>query len=175
MFLFFILLKYLLPDYLVKEDELKSDSGVIQSAFMNKYLEYGRYRGMDYKRCLDVILIGKSYHIRFNDELDAKYWPIIIDSRNFSKTIKIKFQARLLHDNILYNPNEVIINDKVIIPADSKKGFIGWFILFVIIAIGSCIYFLYSFTIIYKKDLYFDDKETINDSLWKLIMVWIDD
>ena len=149
LFLSIIILKFLLPDYLVKENELKTDTGIIQNAFMNKYLEHERYRGMVYKKCLDVILADKPYYIRFTDQLDEKYWSLIIDNQKFSKTIIIKFQARLLHDNILYNPNEVLINNQVIIPADSKKSFIGWTIFFLIIAICFCTYYLNSFLKLY--------------------------
>ena len=72
---------------------------------------------MVYEDCLDVMLVDKPYFIRFTDVLDTKYWDIIKDKNNFSKPIQIKFQSKLLRGKILYNPNEVSIDYKVIVPA----------------------------------------------------------
>ena len=141
---------------------------------MNKYLKRVRSATV-YKTCLDVILAGKSYFIRFTDDYDNKYWEVINEETNISKTITVKFQSRLLHDNILYNPNEVLINNKVIIPADSKKWVLGLILIVLLIGISTCIYFFTSFLKIYKESLYTEDKETKRESLWKLVMVWIDD
>ena len=154
---------------------MKVDTGVIQNAFMNKYLQYERYRGMVYKKCLDVVLADKPYFIRFTDDLNEKYWTTIIETSDFSKTITVKFQSRLLHDHILYNPNEVIMADKVIIPANSKKWFIGIFTILATTVIGICIYYFNSFRKVYKEGPYLEDKETRIESLWKLVMVWIDE
>ena len=172
--LIFILFTYILPDYLLKESELEVDTGIIRKTFMNKYLKRVRSATV-YKTCLDVILAGKSYFIRFTDDYDNKYWEVINEETNISKTITVKFQSRLLHDNILYNPNEVLINNKVIIPADSKKWVLGLILIVLLIGISTCIYFFTSFLKIYKESLYTEDKETKRESLWKLVMVWIDD
>jgi hypothetical protein len=131
---------------------------------------------MVYKNCLDVILADKPYYIRFTDELNEGYWATILDKRNFSKKITVKFQARFLNGTILYNPNEVLIDNQIIIPANSKKSFIGWMILFFIVMIGVCVYNLRSFLGTYKAaGLYLEDSKTKKESLWKLVMIWVND
>lgn len=175
LFLSFILLKFLVPDYLVKENDLKTDSGIIQYASMNKYPEHERYGGIVYKNCLDIVLVDKPYYIRFTDALDSKYWDNIKDKSNYSKTIEVKFQTRLLQKNILYNPNEVLIDNKIVIPSDSKKNFIGWSIIFLTIAIVLCGYFFSKLWKQYKEELYWEDKQISQESKWKLISVWMNE
>ena len=62
--------------------------------------------------------------------------------------MEVKYQARLLHDNILFNPNELIIDGRVVIPYDAKKGFIGWANIIVITLIFILIYLVFS---VYRK------------------------
>ena len=170
----FIVLKFILPDYLVKENELITDSGIIQYTFMNKYPEHERLRTV-YKNCLDVVLVGKPYYIRFTDALDSKYWKIINDTTNYSKSIQVKFQARLLQKNILYNPNEVLIDNKIIIPSDSKKAFLGWLVIVLMAIIIFCGYLFSLLWKQYRQKLYWEDKEISQESKWKLFMVWLYD
>lgn len=171
----FPLFKFLVPDYFIKESDLKTESGIIKYSFMNKYREWERYRGYIYKNCLDVVLTDKPYYIRFTDELDEKYWAIIKDSNNYTKPIQVKFQTRLLHNGVLYNPNEVLIGNKLIIPYDSKKNFTGCAIIFFFIIIVLCIYYFLKLWKQYKKDLYQDDKQVGQESIWKLISIWLND
>jgi hypothetical protein len=163
-----------LPDYLLKESDLKTDAGVIQYASMSKYVEQERY-GTVLKNCLDVYLKDKSYYVRFTDELKNKYWARILDKENVSKKIELKFQERLLQDSILYNPNEVLIDNKVIIPVDSERNFQLLILIIFTTIIIACAYFLLRLWQQYKEELYSDDKQISAESKWKLISTWIKD
>ena len=114
-FLLYILFKFLLPDYLVQQKNLETDRAIIENVFINKYSSYEKFRGKVYKSCIDITLVDKPYFIRLTDHLVDNYWPLINDPNNISKAIEVKFQNRLLHNNILNNPNQISIDNKVII------------------------------------------------------------
>lgn len=172
--LILVFLGAFISDYLVKENDLKIDSGIIKYTLLNTYPEYERY-GIIYKNCLDIILANKPYYIRLTDELNNKHWIEINDKRNFSKTIQVKFQSRLLQENVLYNPNQLSIDNRIIIPWDSDKNFIEWTIVFAIIVLAVSVYYFSKLLNQYKEQLYFQDKQTGQESKWKLISTWIND
>jgi hypothetical protein len=176
LFILFVDLKFFLPDYLVKESDLKIDSGIIKYSFYNKYItRRSNHLGYMYVNCLDVVLVDKPYVVRFTSATDDKYWEIIMDSRNYSKPIQVKYQERLLHNNILWNPNEVLIDNKIIIPSDSKKSLIGLIFLFFIAGAIVCGNYLFSLWKQYKEELYSEDLIVSQESKWKLFMVWLDE
>ena len=175
LFLAFIILKFLLPAYLVQEKDLDKDRGIIQDVFKNGYPTLNKVNRIVYKSCIDIILADKPYFIRLSDHWDDSYWPLINNPVNISKPIEERFQSRLLHGGILYNPNQISIGNQIIIPYNSNQTVIGWFILALMLAIIVCIYFTYSFIRIYKTKLYESDKIIGQESKWKLLLEWLTD
>jgi hypothetical protein len=174
-FLSFILLKYVIPDYFVRENALKTDTAIIQNVFKNKYYSYERYRGKVYHPCIDIVLFDKPYFIRLSDGLDKQYWATINDTNNISRRIEVEFQSRLLHNNVLNNPNQVSIENKIIIPFNSKMKFMGWFAIIATIFDIVCIYLFYLSLNTYKINLYPYDKKVGQESKWKLFLLWLND
>ncbi len=172
-FLSFILLRFLIPDYFVIEDDLKTDKAIIQNVFKNSYYSYEKYRGKVYHPCIDIVLFDKPYFIRFADGLSKPYWASINNSNNISREIEVEFQSRLLHDNVLNDPNQISIDHKIIIPFNSKKKFIGWFAIIASIVNIACIYFFYLSFKAYKTNLYSYDKQVGQESKWKLFLLWL--
>jgi hypothetical protein len=159
LFLSFILFRFIIPDYFVKENALQTDNGIIQNVFKNRYYSYERYRGKVSHPCVDITLVDKSYFIRLSDGLDKKYWAAINDTDNISRRIEVEFQSRLLHDNVLNNPNQISIDNKIIIPFDSKKSFLGWFAIIAGIVDIACIYLFYLSVKTYKANLCLHDND----------------
>lgn len=173
LFLSYILLKYLIPDYFVKENDLKTDKAIIQNVFKNK-LYSRKISRQSLSSCIDIVLVDKPYFVRLSDGLDKQYWALINDTNNISREIEVEFQNRLLHDNILYNPNQVSIDNRIIIPFNSKRKFIGWFIIIASIVDIVCIYFFCESLKKYKANLYSWDKKVGQQSKWKLFLLWLD-
>jgi len=94
LFLAFIILKFLLPAYLVQEKDLDKDRGIIQDVFKNGYPTLNKVNRIVYKSCIDIILADKPYFIRLSDHWDDSYWPLINNPVNISKPIEERFQSR---------------------------------------------------------------------------------
>ena len=172
LFLLFILLKFLLPDYFGKEKDLKADSGIIENILMDKYPTHERYVGTVYKNCLDIALIEKTYIIRLSDDLNKKYWTAINDKLNIHKRIEVEFQDHLLNNNILNNPNKISIDGKVIIPYGYEKPFVGWAIIGFSLITIVLIYFWYKY---FKKciEILNTNENNLEKTNWQLFLMLI--
>jgi ABC-type Na+ efflux pump permease subunit len=76
---------------------------------------------------------------------------------------------------MLINPNQIAIDNKIIISYNAKKSFIGWFAVAILLIIIACLYFIYLSFKTYKKNLYLYDKEIGSKSKWQLFLVWLKD
>ena len=174
-FLCYILFAFLLPDFFLSKDALITDTGIIKAAYKTTYKTYDNYNGTYYPRCVDIQLVNKSYYIRLTDNLLEKYWPAIASPENINKKIEVKYQARLMDNNMLNNPEQISINNTLIFPYTAKRKFIGWFAVAVSGAILISSLLLYRVFNIYKLNLFDYDKEIGKESKWKLLKVWLAD
>ena len=172
LFLAFILFRFLLPDYFVQEKDLDTDSGIIQDVYIHSD---PTHKGKGHNSYIDIHLADKPYFIRLSSSGDDKYWPLINNPVNISKPIEVKFQTRRLHNHILDNPNQISIDNKVIIPYNSKQTLIGWFALGEILIIITCLIVIYWSIRTYKIELYELDKKIGQKSKWELFLVWLGD
>ena len=168
LFIAFALFKFLIPDYFTELKDLHTDKGIIQDVYVNKYVK----KRVSY-HCVNIILRDKPYYIRLSDNVIENYWAAVINKNNIGKTIQLNYQRRLLHGNILHDPNQISIDNKIIVPFDSKHKSIGWSVIIFIAVIIGCVYTFYVALQTYKADFYVSDKETAQKSKWKLFSVWL--
>lgn len=166
--------KFILPNYLATTKDLFTDHGIIQSIYPNeetkKVLLNTSHHG-----CLDIKLYDRKYIIRLSDKFKENKWAIIYNANNINKEIEIKKLHNFPNDGIVYNPNELSIDNKIIIHFNNDKTIILWCL------IGSLIVgLLFGFTSClaiktYIEDNLSGDKADYKKGLSKLIRVWIND
>jgi len=171
----YVSFKMILPDYLATTQELISDYGIIQSVYPNVETQKQFLKSDTHQTCIDIEIKNKSYIIRLTDKLEKDKWVLINDSLNKNRTIEFKYSPRLLHDKILYNPDELSIDNKIIIHFSDSKKFI--FLLFIGACLASILFGFISFLAIktYVEEFLSIDRLTYKKGVWKLLRVWIND
>ena len=161
---------FLIRDYLVTEKDLLTDSGIIRSSFQTTYRDWDKYKGDYDRKCVEIDLIDKPYFIRLDNK---KHWQPILDPKNRNKKIEVKYQARLMHDNVLVNPNQISIDGTIIFSFNERRTFIKWFSLAVSVAILVFGLLLIRVFKIYRQNMFDHDKHLWNTNKWKLIKTWV--
>jgi len=172
-FLYFSFIK-LLPDYLMTREELASDSGVIKSIYQN--IETKKYvKSHTHKECLDIELKNRNYIIRLTDGSEKDEWLVINDKRNLNKTIEFRYLPHVFHDNILYNPSELVIDNKTILEFNDSKKSSFW--IFIGLCLAGILFGFFSFLAIktYINEFLAIDRETYKKGFGKLIKAWFKD
>ena len=174
-FFIYVSFKMILPDYLATTQELVCEYGIIQSVYPNIETHKQFLKSDTHQTCIDIELKNKSYIIRLTDKLEEDKWLVINDNLNKNKTIEFKYLPHLLHDKILYNPNELSIDNKIIIHFSDSKRFILWLLIGACLA--SLLFGFISFLAIktYVVEFLTIDRVTYKKGVWKLIRVWIND
>lgn len=173
-FFIYICFKSILPNYLETKKDLITERGIIQAIYPNRETRKVLLN-TSYPKCLDIQLYDKKYIIRLTDTSEEDKWSIINNTNNINKTIEIKHSIKSSDIEILYNPKELAIDNKVIIHFNDDKPVIFWLLVGCII-VGLAFGFV-SFLAIktYIEDYLPGDREDYKKSIWKLIRVWIND
>ena len=126
-----------------------------------------------YHPCIDIKVAGKPYRIRLTNTLFRNYWSTINKQSNIGKEIEVKFQKRLLQHDMLYNPNQITINDTLIIPYNAGKYFGIWMVIAAVGVVILCCFLFYSTLITYKDEMLQLDKQLWRENKWKFVSVWL--
>ena len=173
-FLLYLLFVILLPDFLITENNLIVDKGIVKKIYRNDYKEFAKGQGYIYYPCVDIDIFDKAYTIRLTKPVTDKYWNSILDTTNNSKEIEFKYQKQRLKDNHIFNPSKIRIDNKILIPFKKNDTLLGWtimlaFALFVLL----CIYFSYWVFKTYRQNHYELDKQIALEKNRSLLYVWL--
>ncbi len=167
----YLLFKVLLPEYFLSENDLMVNTGTIKASYYTTYKERGKYGRIYEKKCVQIELVDKRYFIRLTGDL--KFWPAIVTLGNINKEIEVRYKRRNVNPGILYNPKQISIDNRIILPFSESRKFYGWFCIAVIIVIIISSFLLYRVFNIYRLNLYEYDKKIGKLSKWKLFWTWI--
>jgi hypothetical protein len=71
---------------------------------------------------LDIEVEGGIEIVRLSDGFHSKKWEPILRNYGYGDTLKVLFPENLLHESILYNPGQVVINNDTIISLSETKN-----------------------------------------------------
>jgi hypothetical protein len=157
-----IIFKFLIPDSFISLESTRLDSGVFVSADVIEYIEVTPIKRQKLKRkALEIIVSDKPYKIWLTDRFDRKSWSILIDPQIIGDTIKYNYVDRLLKEGILYNPMRLFINNSEIISLNGTKKEAKFALVFIILLLIGCLFFIYVFLKAYISKLLKYDIERI--------------
>lgn len=174
--LFFAFLNYsVFKDYLAAKAELNKSELIIDSLYHNTYIKKRIIKSDIIHKCFDISIKNKPYLIRLSDNFHSDKWDEIQEKFSTGDTVRIVYAKRLLQDTILYNPDELIINNVTVISFTERKRIKLYFL------IGTTVTtLLFGFVSViayktYKAELLNGDKILYKKSKWKLIGRWLDE
>jgi len=158
-------------DFLATPTDLKTETGIIENISQNIDTLKQLVHKNIYTPCIDIKIKNKKYFIRLSDR--NEYWPIIYSQDNIGKPIMAKFLPHFFQGTILYNPNQLSIDSKEIIPfAKDSKVYLGGLSLIFIMFI-SFGFLSFQSILRYRYEVLPIDRELRKTSIWKLIAAWL--
>ncbi len=174
MTMFFGFLNYgVFKDYLTPKVDLNKSELIIDRLYYNTYIEKHILKSDIIHKCFDISIKDQPFFIRLSDNLHSDKWDEIQEKFSTGDTLRILYAKRLLQDTILYNPNELKINNVTVISFTERKrinfyallGITGMTLLFGFVSVIA-----YK---TYKDELLNGDKILFKKSKLKLIGRWI--
>lgn len=173
-FLLYLLFAVLLPDFLINENNLIADKGIVKRIYRNGYKKFARNQGYINYPCVDIEVVDRPYTIRLTESVSDKYLTKILDTTNNSKEIEFKYQKQRLNDNLIFNPSKIVIGNKILIPFKKNDTLIGWTIMFAFtLFIFLCSYFSYWTFKTYRQNHYQADKKIALEKNRNILLVWL--
>ena len=145
-------------DQFTKIEELSSGSYSIDTAYFSRYVEHRLLREDITLDGFDIKLFNVPFFIRLTDQSHSDSWRGIQSNSVKNATLKVWYVTHLMQDSILYNPNQLEINDKICISLnETKKMNLIALVFLSILTITFIIFSVHSF-LTYRNSLFDEDK-----------------
>jgi hypothetical protein len=171
-FIIYILLKLIVPIFLATESDLIAAEGKVKLAFWNTYVTSGRRSALD--TCIDIHFANGIRQVRITNNYQ-EYSTALLDSNINGRPIQIKVYPWRPLNYLVFNPEKLTIDNKVIIPFKAHSFQKGFLVLiftalptFLILAVTKS-------NKLYRKYLLSSDQLIRQESTWKYIRLWIFD
>jgi len=171
-FIIYILLTLIIPMFLASESDLITDKGDVAYAFGNTYVTTGKHPTVD--SCVDIRFVNGLHQVRITSNYH-EHWAALLDSNINGTAIQIKVYPWRALDYLVYNPEKITIDNRVVIPFKAHSFQKGIFVLIFTALPALLIFSVFKASKLYRKYLLSSDQQIRQESIWKYIKRWLVD